>query len=110
MGRKDIKKMTDDSTQQKFVKEDDAPYYMDPHGQMTINKIDSPLGKLAQKLISAEMAVENAKEVFEDVCTEMMKEMQTDRIKKIKVLGRSIVYQDAKMTEPKIIIKDPMNV
>jgi acetate kinase len=95
-------KITDEK-QSTFGNEDD--FYIDPYGQMTINKIDSPIGLKCQELITAEMKVNDAKEAFENCANEFMKVMQEHGLKKITVLGKKVVYQEPKLSEAKVVIK-----
>jgi hypothetical protein len=92
-----------DEKQQTFGDDDD--FYIDPHGQMTINRIDSPIGLKVQELMKAEMGVEKAKEEFDFCCVTMMKQMQAHGLKKITVLGKKVLYQEPKLSEAKIVIK-----
>ena len=92
-----------DSKQQTFGAPDD--FYIDPYGQMTINKIDSPIGLKCQELIAAEMKVEEAKEELDFCCNTFMKMMQEYGLKKITVLGKKVIYQEPKLSEAKLVIK-----
>lgn len=92
--------------QQTFIKDDDKPFYIDPYGQMTINKIDTPLGKLAQRIIQAELDMRRLEEQMTEDEDVMMKEMKKDKVNKIRVLGHTIIYQPSRTTNEKLIIKD----
>jgi len=92
-----------DPRQNTFGNEDD--FYIDPYGQMTINRIDSPIGLKCQVLIAAEMNVVSAKEKFEACANDFMEAMQEHGLKKITVLGKKIVYQEPKLSEAKVVIK-----
>lgn len=92
-----------DDRQQTFGNEDD--FYLDPHGQMTINRIDSPIGLKCQELIKAEMKVEEAREELEFCRKTFAKLMHDNNLKKITVLGKKVLYKEAKLTEAKIVIK-----
>ena len=105
------KKMKSAEKQQNFVKEeqDKMDFYVDPYGQMTINRIDTPLGKLAQRIIQAKIDIRRLEEQMvedEDVLMKEMKNMKPKAVSKIKVLGHQLVYQEARTTAAKLIIKD----
>jgi len=92
--------------QDSFIKNDDKPFYIDPYGQMTINKIDTPIGKLAQRIIQAQLDIRRLEEQMTEDEDVMMKEMKTQKVTKITVLGHRLVYQEAKTTAAKLIVKD----
>lgn len=92
--------------QQTFIKDDDKDFYIDPYGQMTINKIDTPLGKLAQRIIQGSLDIRRIEVQMTEDEDVMMKEMKKQKVTKITVLGHRIDYQEAKTTNPKLIIKD----
>jgi hypothetical protein len=92
--------------QQTFIKPDDRDFYIDPYGQMTINKIDTPLGKLAQRIIQGQLDTRRIEEQMTEDEDVMMKEMKKQKVQKIKVLGHQLVYQEAKTACAKLVIKD----
>jgi hypothetical protein len=95
----------------------DADFYVDPSGQMTINKIDTPMGKLAQRIIRADIEINKitseCDRQIEKIMRErsedeevMMSEMKKLGSKKITVLGKVIVYKLGKPTHDCLEIKD----
>lgn len=80
-------------------------FYLDPYGQLTINNIDSLIGIECQSIIAAEMAVEKSKQILDDMLAKIMVTMQERGLTKITVLGKTIIYKEPKLSEPKVIIK-----
>ena len=90
-----------DEKQQQFGSPDD--FYLDPYGQMTINKIDSPIGLLCQDVIRAEMEVAKAQEALEAMVKSFMKMMKDKGLKKITVLGARKLFSKLKATNKPLI-------
>lgn len=80
-------------------------FYLDPFGQLTINNVDSPIGLQCQEIIKAEMEIQKAKDVFDGLVNGFMETMQERGLTKITVLGKTIIYKEAKLSDPKIVIK-----
>lgn len=88
----------------------DQDFYLDPYGQLTINKIDSPIGLQCQDLIRAEMEIEKAQARFDGLVEALMKVMQERGLSKIAVLGKTIIYKEPRLSEAKIVIKGASEV
>ena len=80
-------------------------FYLDPYGQLTINNIDSLIGLQCQDIIKAELELKKAQDTLDVQLAEVMKVMQERGLNKITVLGKTIIYKEPKLSEPKIVIK-----
>ena len=81
-------------------------FYLDPYGQLTIKGIDSPIGLECQEIIKANMAVIDSQSKLDGLLEKFMKTMQERGLSKITVLGKTIIYKEPRLSDPKVVVKD----
>lgn len=84
----------------------DDQFYLDPYGQLTIKGTDSPIGLECQEIIKANMAVIAAQTELDQRLEKFMKTMQERGLTKVCVLGKTIIYKEPKLSDPKVVVRD----